>query len=87
VLQGDLRRAARLAGIEERMRAGLEEVQDSHRRELSEELYLGPLRDAGDPELQAGWNEGRALSLDEGVRYALEPAKPGTVGFTGERLP
>jgi hypothetical protein len=71
-LQGDLRRAARLAGIEERMRAGLEEVQDPHRRELSEELYLGPLRDAGDPELQAGWDEGRALSLDEGVRYALE---------------
>jgi predicted ATPase/class 3 adenylate cyclase len=81
-LQGDLRRAARLAGIEERMRAGIEEVQDSHRRELSEELYLGPLRNAGDPELQAVWDEGRALSLEDGVRYALE--RPPSCGHKDE---
>jgi tetratricopeptide (TPR) repeat protein len=74
VMRGDLVRAARLAGIEERIRGGLEEVQDPHRSELSEELYLGPLREVDDRELEAAWNEGRALSLDDGVRYALEPA-------------
>ena len=72
VARGDFVRAARLAGAEERMLANIEEVRDGHRRELSEELYLGPLRPrAGDSELESAWEEGRALSLEAGVDYAL----------------
>ena len=77
VARGDFARAARLAGLEERTLASLEEVRDPHRCDLSEELYLGPLRErAGDAELELAWDEGRALTLEDGIDYALEPVPP-----------
>jgi predicted ATPase/class 3 adenylate cyclase len=71
-LQGDPGRAVRLLGAADAILHALgERLNPAPQREMDAEVAL--LREAlGDAAFEAAWNEGRALTVDQAVRYALD---------------
>ena len=77
-VRGDHERAARLFGAAEALLEAAGDPLYAHAQaRVSYERVVGGLRSGLDDEVfQAAWSEGRAMEMEQAVRYALEPTEP-----------
>ena len=76
VAQSRAQRAARLFGAAEAARESIGAQMTPAEREEYERRLSSLRRQLSEAEFTAGWAEGRGLSLDEAVAYAMPGAGP-----------
>ena len=85
--EGGAERAARLLGAAERQR---EAVGDKHSREMAalREPYLAMARSRLDEiAWQAAWEQGRGMSMEQAIEYALSAEEPSATGHSPPSAP
>jgi non-specific serine/threonine protein kinase len=75
VMAGDAERAARLYGAEEREGERLGRLSPPRLRETRQHFLDRGQESIGEHAWQRAWDEGRAMSLEEAIEYALDEAE------------